>query len=1034
MIRALEVMISDQPARDRALAPDASFIVQAPAGSGKTELLVRRYLRLLTQVDQPESIVAITFTKKAAGEMRARVLQALRSGAPANPDWRLLENPARMRIQTIDSLCALITRQMPWLAGFGAPPDITEKAQHLYREAARWTLQMVAEEERAGEIGPLSTLLLHLDLNFNNAESLIAGMLEKRDQWLRHTGVNPDLAQIRAELEDALDRLVTHELTAVREALPSDAVRDILMLLDLDELPTDLPGWTQVADLLLTKSGDPRKKAPPEAPRERWNRLMSRLCTEHELLARLKEVRRLPPTRFDDAQWQTMEALVDVLPKAVANLQLVFRDRSVVDFAELSIRALEALGPVDSPTDLALSLGNRIEHLLVDEFQDTSYTQYELLRRLTAGCHTLFLVGDPMQSIYRFREADVSLFLKAQREGIGQIALEPLTLTSNFRSTPAIIDWVNQTFAPIFENNVPYTFSKPGSADDRFAPSANPPVFHPTDDPAQILALLRESPGSKAILVRSRTHLIPILRALRDHRIPFQAIEIDALADRPLIQDLLALTHALLHLADRVAWLTILRAPWCGLTLPDLDAIAATGHASTIWDLIHRKDLALSPDGRQRLNRCLPHLRNALDQRGRVPLRTLVEQTWLHLGGPASAQTAADMADVEAYFNLLESLDQTPELLRDQIADLFAQPDTAAGPSLQIMTIHKAKGLEFDTVILPGLGQRPRTEDTRLLLWQEQQGELLLAPMSRTGEDVDPIYRYLTHLDHEKGRQEAARLLYVATTRARHTLHLMGTPAESGTPAAGSFLKLLWPAVAGHFEATSAPALATAAATKPVRQLTRLTATWTLPARPPFVTGKAEALDDAAAPEVTYEWVGDTLRHVGTVLHTFLQRIAAGGHRDWDRETYAAMLANLGVPPTELPEAVTRVQKALTQMLAGERGQWILAPHAEAASEFQITGLVDGKLYQARIDRTFIDEQGTRWIIDYKTSTHEGGSLENFLETERQRYEPAMERYARLMAQREDRPIRLALYFPLLDAWKEWAAPTIKRRQASLFD
>ena len=102
-------------------------------------------------------------------------------------------------------------------------------------------------------------------------------------------------------------------------------------------------------------------------------------------LVRLKEARRLPPPRFDEAQWKILEALVDVLPKAVAHLNLVFRARGRVDFAELSIRALDALGHLESPTDLALSLGYRIEHLLVDEFQDTSYTQYELLRKLTVS-------------------------------------------------------------------------------------------------------------------------------------------------------------------------------------------------------------------------------------------------------------------------------------------------------------------------------------------------------------------------------------------------------------------------------------------------------------------------------------------------------------------------------------------------------------------------------------------------------------------------------------------------------------------------
>ena len=210
-------MIADSAARERALDTSTSFIVQAPAGSGKTELLIGRYLKLLQTVDSPASVVAITFTRKAAGEMRARVIQALRkANAGVAPEaahelatyeiaravldhdrllgWNLLRNPAQMRIETIDALCGGITRRMPWLSRFGAMPDVSEKAQDLYREAAQNTLRHVERENES-----LADLLLHLDNDFAAAERLIMNMLEKRDQWLRHTGVNPDFEAVRAD-------------------------------------------------------------------------------------------------------------------------------------------------------------------------------------------------------------------------------------------------------------------------------------------------------------------------------------------------------------------------------------------------------------------------------------------------------------------------------------------------------------------------------------------------------------------------------------------------------------------------------------------------------------------------------------------------------------------------------------------------------------------------------------------------------------------------------------------------------------------
>jgi ATP-dependent exoDNAse (exonuclease V) beta subunit len=314
--------------------------------------------------------------------------------------------------------------------------------------------------------------------------------------------------------------------------------------------------------------------------------------------------------------------------------------------------------------------------------------------------------------------------------------------------------------------------------------------------------------------------------------------------------------------------------------------------------------------------------------------------------------------------------------------------------------------------------------------------------MQQTRGDEDRIYGYIKHLAHEKSRQETVRLLYVAATRARHELHLLGCARlkekdQSISPDSDSFLKLLWPVVEQHYLAIPRASGAQPQPEKPIRLIRRLPLDWTLPAPPPAAEWKRDQIEAVETQEeVAYEWVGDTLRHIGTVLHRLLQRIAAEGIESWEhfRPAVPTMLRSLGVPPIELPEAVATVEKALSRTLRDERARWMLANQTAAESEYEITGLVDGKLYQARIDRTFIDEQGIRWIIDYKSSEHSGGDLDNFLENEKERYRPQLERYSKLVAQLDDRPIRLALYFPLLQAWREWAAPTVLRRQASLFE
>ena len=634
--------------------------------------------------------------------------------------------------------------------------------------------------------------------------------------------------------------------------------------------------------------------------------------------------------------------------------------------------------------------------------------------------------------------------------------LEPLTLSANFRSTPDIVAWVNRTFQQVLPDEddldsgaVAYSPSVSGlpAGDAQIGVHA---FLDGQDEADRVLELVSNDPGEKiAVIVRARAHLAEIVGAFKREQVPFQAIEIDQLGERPVIQDLLALTFALLHAADRVSWLAVLRAPWCGLALRDLNALAAGNSTATIWDLLHVEQSSMGDDGRARTQRVLPVLERAMANRGRAPLRTWVEGAWLGLGGPACVEDETALQDAAAYFDLLEGLEEGTDLadfdwLREQVHLLFAQPDSQAGPRLQLMTIHKAKGLEFDTVILPALESLPRKDDSRLLLWLEQRGELLLAPISESGGDADPIYKYLERMERRKVEQETGRLLYVAATRARERLHLLGSVRRKddgsiAEPASGSFLKLLWPVVSEWFAHIPQPQSTDHART--AHMLRRVRADWSVPAPPPSVEWKARAIEKVKLPQVTYEWVSDRLRQTGTALHGLLQRIAHEGLDLWNEETvrsrrkfYEAVLANLGVSPLELPEAAKRVETALLRTLHDPRGRWILARHSEAACEVPIAGVLDGKLSESVIDRTFVDETGVRWIIDYKTSDHEGGDLENFFEAEKERHREQLERYARLMFQKDERPIRLGLYFPLLGGWREWGAPVVLRKQATLFE
>ena len=176
-----------------------------------------------------------------------------------------------------------------------------------------------------------------------------------------------------------------------------------------------------------------------------------------------------------------------------------------------------------------------------------------------------------------------------------------------------------------------------------------------------------------------------------------------------------------------------------------------------------------------------------------------------------------------------------------------------------------------------------------------------------------------------------------------------------------------------------------------------------------------------------FDWAGETIRHLGTVVHRCIQRLAEDGIAAWDADRiraglgyYRRALQRLGVPEADLEWAGRRVAEALENMIDDDRGRWLLGAHREAANEYAVSGVYDGALINIVIDRTFVDDSDTRWIIDYKTSSHEGGASGEFLDREQARYRDQMHTYAALMANLDARPIRLALYFPLLRGWREW--------------
>jgi ATP-dependent helicase/nuclease subunit A len=1120
------LVTSDRYARVKALDVSRSYIVQAPAGSGKTELLIQRYLRLLATVRNPEEVVAITFTRKAAGEMRLRVIEALARAAEGTaPDqehehvtfdaatrvlevdrdlnWQLTSFPRRMRIQTLDALSAGIARSMPLSSTLGGISQTLadSEMQSMYRTAAAATFDWLATRNRLRRV--VERVLAHLDNNAAAYVGHLVRMLETRDQWLDIVGGgslrDENTAVVRQKLEGCLGDVIGMRLHRVRELVPaetrstlmrlanhaarnlrrSDEDQPIATLAGVDELPradakfTD--AWLGIAELLLTKDGlwrsrydrsigfDPKDKDEKLEIRN----LVGALADLDELRSALHGIRLLPPQCYRDDQWDVLLALFRLLPLAVTELKRLFGERGVVDHIEVALAASMALGSAEDPGDMALLLDYQISHLLIDEMQDTSISQYHFLEKLVAGWadgdgRTLFCVGDPMQSIYRFRNAEVGQFLVARNEGIAGLGLTPLRLRQNFRSGENLVRWLNDTFRQtlpakddIATGAIAYTESV--SVEDHAGQGkcCIHPVFgtEPECEAARGIDVLNacldaDESDTIAVLVRSRTVLPPLLAGLRAAGIEYQAIEIDRLTDLPEIIDVLALTRALCHPGDRIAWLALLRGPWVGLSWADLHRITVGDSQSTVWELLHAEDLyeRLGDEATERVRGFTRTVAAHLDANGTRSLRERVELAWYALGGPAFLESPDAIENIYRFLSVVEKYETAGTLadvakLETLLEDERVSSSAGSQRRLQIMTMHRAKGLQFDHVLLYGLGRTARKTGKSVLGWlsipgHRGDGETIVSPIGPRSEiEHDRLHRYIDRAEADKDTLEQDRLLYVACTRAKKTLHLIGhvSVGEDGDaclpPRSDSLLHRIWPSIKTEFDrafGAHPPSQKRQDRTNLVKPLLRRFASpWVLPDAPPLpaVDADAQRLEVSEDSMVEYDWVGSSARHAGTIVHRWLQ-MAGEGAIELDRDGLAALMplsrnwaVRLGVPPAFLDEVCDRADSALRGILSDPKGRWSL--YGEGHVELPVTGLWNGRLESVVIDRVRVDADGTHWIIDYKTSTHEGGNLERFLDEESRRYRPQLEKYAALYAALGNAPVRAALYFPLLQEFRE---------------
>jgi ATP-dependent exoDNAse (exonuclease V) beta subunit len=1050
--------VNDQKQRDQALNISDSLIVQAPAGSGKTELITQRYLKLLGSADVPENILVMTFTNRAVDELKHRIISSLNRAKLPPPkelhklktfdlankvleqsnlkEWDLLSHPSRIKILTIDSLSSLIVSRYPSIDQLISPQTMinTYEYEQIYQEAAENTLLLIEEDEYQASI---SSVLLYLDNHVDRFYRLIVQMLSKREQWLPKLYIEGAL-DINL-LEMLAQELIVEYLGTLRDAASGLLGKPFFNLLEINtrddvskinKLPgstiEDLSDWQTISELLLTKStGNWRKKIdanigfPVELKEEKFvfKEILEGLDSEVEFKKILNNLSNLPSAYFPESTSKNINDIAQVLKLSVAELKMIFKEKSLQDFSEVGMQAINALDSREEVSDIALLLDYQVKHLLIDEFQDTSYSQLSLIEKLVDSWQegdgkSIFFVGDPMQSIYKFRESQVGIFLEVMKNGIGNLKIKSLILSSNFRSNKSIVEKNNKIFSQIFPNQdnlllgaIHYSESKSASQVGQndavtFYPFSADQDF---EEAEMVVSIIKNSISTNpnhevAVLVRSRSHLNAITLLLQESNINFEALKTEPLRTNLFTRDLLSLTRALLSLADRLAWLSILRAPWCGLNLKDLlafsDSIDKTIFSQLIDDDIVKY---LSADGAVRSRHLFLAIEEAIYCEGKFSFVERFSYALSQLCNEIelSEQEKSIRSQFLSLLNhceLNQGLDiKTIEMM---VKDLFAPSKSAP---IKLMTIHQAKGLEFDTVIIPGLGKKGKSDSLALMQIQEFSNKnILLAPIKSSYEDSESkTYLYLQYLQKQQTHFELMRVLYVAMSRAKDKIHLLGGVSKTGKAVSGSLLSFL-----SHYFQKSIDDIPIQDTSIPVEaslpKLQRNKSLSTVSNR-----GGGDITQSKNLPsnvDLIYQSA------LGSIVHYFLEHSLF----EPSFESIDARFREFGLPPKLIHSYSKTASLLLLNTKRDKDFEWLFKYRDSTEVEAEYSSSTKTVI----IDRLFIEDDSL-WIIDFKTaSLNEGESMDSFIERQKLSHQKQIKTYQEVLEDFFKIPSKIALYCP----------------------
>ena len=977
----------DHEAREAAANDlDTTFFVEAAAGTGKTTSLVARIVSAVSKGRARLSeIVAITFTEKAAGELKMRLREELEKNLKDATLRDALADLERAHITTIHSFCAWILRERPIEAVVDPQFAVADELQRqlLFEEA--WEEWLEAE---LAKNPPALRQALMSGVELDKLPGLVALLVDHRDRLgstrlpeLMPLDVDEVVAELRAAAP-ALERCLKH----FTERSENAYLRARTLLDTLPSLPR-ASTERRIAVLRSLELTAPRAKAHFDSDE-----------AFREIKDAVKKLKTLLERFAVAADHNLLVELVAWLRGFVDHFQKVKHDRALLDFDDLLVETRDLLR---DRVDVRQDLQKRFKFVLVDEFQDTDPVQTEVVLLLGEGePGKLFVVGDPKQSIYGFRRADIEMYADTRRqiERKGRV----LTFRQNFRSKSTILDWVNDVFAKILVESAYGDYQpeyialapRPELQTSQAAVTLLRPR-QPLDTTADEMRRAEAAAvarylghqvasgacqwGDVALLFRSFTGVETYGDVLQEHGVPFRVIGGKGYYQRQEIQTLSSLLSCLDNPADKLNLVATLRSPLFGWT----DEWVFLTSESTRLNYL----AALASDAPEHARLAFALLCELHESRHNVSVAGYVEHVFARTR-ICEAFFASQPDGAQCVANLLKALELARQLEAVGVRSLRAfvrrlrqtvlggieeEPSPASEETdnvVRILTMHKAKGLEFPVVVLPDLAGRSSDSGAKLLFGRDGGSEVRFAGR-RTArfDEVD---------DEHKKREEAEeiRLLYVATTRAKERL-VIPWFAEKGERIdllAQGFV----PAASALVEAPDWASLAVAEVEPEKSKTKRETVRQSIDRRRVWAETRAALLARAAKPlvrvspsklageaEPREDEPGGIEREramdFGVVVHDVLEMLDLNASTAHQRKQIEQLIAQTGLSGDDKRRAVEMIGTALdSELLTRARGA------EEVYRELPFMQVMDEGLMEGKIDLLFC-EQGKWVLVDYKT-------------------------------------------------------------------